>query len=146
KDDDAREHAPEFLKRPARKLGPKMNPIYKGFRTLLWALYFNLGASLISMTQVLSLPLALIAPGVYHRHINKTEGHFGAFLLKMNQLFAPSDIILTGDESVRGVVKVYKGRQLKDGKEDGENKTTKYGKDETLLNLPDRLVLISNHQ
>ncbi|KAK3836500.1 MAG: acyltransferase-domain-containing protein [Linnemannia elongata] len=82
-----------------------MNPVYKTLRALAWALYFNLGASLISMTQVLSLPLAVIAPGVYRRHINRTEGHFGAFLLKMNQLFAPSDIVLTGDESIRGIVK-----------------------------------------
>ncbi|KAK3840864.1 MAG: acyltransferase-domain-containing protein [Linnemannia gamsii] len=82
-----------------------MNPVYKTLRAFAWALYFNLGASLISMTQVLSLPLAVIAPGVYRRHINRTEGHFGAFLLKMNQLFAPSDIVLTGDESIRGIVK-----------------------------------------
>lgn len=127
-----------------------MNPVYKTLRAFAWALYFNLGASLISMTQVLSLPLAVIAPGVYHRHINRTEGHFGAFLLKMNQLFAPSDIVLTGDESIRGIVKVYKGRRLQHGKDAKDGETVKdeetYGKEETILDMPERMIFISNHQ
>ncbi|KAG0082820.1 hypothetical protein BGZ92_011375, partial [Podila epicladia] len=131
-------------------VGPKMNPVYKVFRGLLWALYFNLGASLISMTQVLSLPLAILAPGVYRRHINRTEGHFGAFLLKMNQLFAPSDIVLTGDESIQGLVKQpFKG--LKEGSLDKDGKETlrlKQGllDEDVFLDMPERLVLISNHQ
>ncbi|KAF9128307.1 hypothetical protein BGW39_005179 [Mortierella sp. 14UC] len=138
-----------YRSRPLK--GPKMNPVYKSLRAFAWALYFNLGASLISMTQVLSLPLAVIAPGVYRRHINRTEGHFGAFLLKMNQLFAPSDIVLTGDESIRGIVKVYKGQQLQhatsNSKEvkDGEKEHV-YGKEETILDMPDRMIFISNHQ
>jgi hypothetical protein len=128
-----------------------MNPVYKTIRAFAWALYFNLGASLISMTQVLSLPLAVIAPGVYRRHINRTEGHFGAFLLKMNQLFAPSDIVLTGDESIRGIVKVYKGRRLQYGSKDGEkvkdeDETTTYSEEETILDMPERMIFISNHQ
>ncbi|KAF9290242.1 hypothetical protein BGZ68_007590 [Mortierella alpina] len=124
-----------------RRLGPKMNPIYKGLRAFVWALYFNLGASLISITQVLSLPLALIAPKVYQWHITKTQGHFGAFLLKMNQLFAPSDIVLTGDESVRGIVKVYQGRRLKDTGEAYSG----HGED-IILDMPERMVFIANHQ
>ncbi|KAF9955344.1 hypothetical protein BGZ70_010264, partial [Mortierella alpina] len=124
-----------------RRLGPKMNPIYKGLRAIVWAFYFNLGASLISITQVLSLPLALIAPGVYQWHITKTQGHFGAFLLRMNQLFAPSDIVLTGDESVRGIVKVYKGRNLKEAGEPGIG----HG-EEIILDMPERMVFIANHQ
>lgn len=128
-----------------------MNPVYKTIRAFAWALYFNLGASLISMTQVLSLPLAVIAPGMYRRHINRTEGHFGAFLLKMNQLFAPSDIVLTGDESIRGIVKVYKGRRLQHGSKDGEkvkdeDEKTTYGEEETILDMPERMIFISNHQ
>ncbi|KAF9106865.1 hypothetical protein BGX29_008282 [Mortierella sp. GBA35] len=132
--------------------GPKMNPVYKGLRAFVWALYFNLGASLISMTQVLSLPLAVIAPGVYRRHINRTEGHFGAFLLKMNQLFAPSDIVLTGDESIRGIVKVHKGQRVVHGKggekEKGEKEEErkKYGQEVTILDMPERMIFISNHQ
>ncbi|KAF9132072.1 hypothetical protein BGX30_012795 [Mortierella sp. GBA39] len=127
--------------------GPKMNPVYKTLRAFVWALYFNLGASLISMTQVLSLPLAVIAPGVYRRHINRTEGHFGAFLLKMNQFFAPSDIVLTGDESIRGIVKVYKGRRLQHGKDGEKVKDEKtYGEEETILDMPERMIFISNHQ
>ncbi|KAF9191098.1 hypothetical protein BGZ51_007807, partial [Haplosporangium sp. Z 767] len=139
--------------RSKASLGPKMNPIYKGIRALIWALYMNLGASLISMTQVLSLPLALIAPGVYRRHISRTEGHFGALLLKMNQLFAPSDIILTGDESIRGIVKVYQGQRIqrgvngdvKDGNNSISNDDEKL-KGDTLLDMPDRMIFISNHQ
>ncbi|KAG0270480.1 hypothetical protein BGZ95_001675 [Linnemannia exigua] len=140
----------EKVLRSRPRKGPKMNPVYKSLRAFAWALYFNLGASLISMTQVLSLPLAVIAPGVYRRHINRTEGHFGAFLLKMNQLFAPSDIVLTGDESIRGIVKVYKGRRLqhsdssnKDGVKEEEEA---YGKEETILDMPERMIFISNHQ
>ncbi|KAF9114304.1 hypothetical protein BGX27_011205 [Mortierella sp. AM989] len=127
----------DSAKKPRRKLGPKVNPVYKGLRAFVWALYFNMGCTLVSMTQVFSLPLALIAPGAYYCHIKRTAGHFGAFLTRMNQVFAPSDIILTGDESVRGIVKVYKGKNLKGGKD---------STDETLLDMPDRLVLISNHQ
>lgn len=91
------------------------------------------------MTQILSLPLAVLAPGVYRRHIKRTSGHFGSLLLRMNQLFAPSDIVLTGDESIKGIVKVYQGKQLK-GDDGGKSKY------EFLLDMPDRLVLISNHQ
>ncbi|KAF9573185.1 hypothetical protein EC968_008927 [Mortierella alpina] len=125
-----------------RRLGPKMNPIYKGLRAIVWAFYFNLGASLISITQVLSLPLALIAPRLYHWHITKTQGHFGAFLLRMNQLFAPSDIVLTGDESVRGIVKVYQGRNLK---EEAREAYSGHGED-IILDMPERMVFIANHQ
>ncbi|KAF9547749.1 hypothetical protein EC957_007914 [Mortierella hygrophila] len=137
----------EKVQRSRPLQGPKMNPVYKALRAFAWALYFNLGASLISMTQVLSLPLAVIAPGVYRRHINRTEGHFGAFLLKMNQFFAPSDIVLTGDESIRGIVKVYKGRRLQHGKDGEKVKDEKtYGKEETILDMPERMIFISNHQ
>lgn len=120
-----REKAP----RP-RVLGTKMNPVYKGVRAFFWALYFNLGASLISMTQILSLPLAILAPGMYRRHINRTEGHFGAFLLKMNQLFAPSDFVLTGDASIRGIL----------------NKAKTEEHQQTVLDMPERMIFISNHQ
>ncbi|GJJ76380.1 hypothetical protein EMPS_08739 [Entomortierella parvispora] len=113
-----------------RVLGPKMNPVYKGVRAFFWVLYFNLGASLISMTQILSLPLAILAPGVYRRHINRTEGHFGAFLLKMNQLFAPSDFVLTGDASIRGIL----------------NKAKTEEHQQTVLDMPERMIFISNHQ
>ncbi|KAG0244360.1 hypothetical protein BGX31_009298 [Mortierella sp. GBA43] len=130
-------------KKPRPKLGPKMNPIYKGVRAIAWALYFNLGATLISMTQIASLPLKVLAPGLYHRHIKMTCGHFGALLLRMNQLFAPSDIVLTGDESIKGIVKMYQGKLLK-GQEDGGKHS--HNKDDFLLDMPDRLVLISNHQ
>ncbi|KAG0049727.1 hypothetical protein BGZ83_005434, partial [Gryganskiella cystojenkinii] len=113
-----------------RILGPKMNPVFKGVRAFFWALYFNLGASLISMTQILSLPLAILAPGIYRRHINRTEGHFGAFLLKMNQLFAPSDFVLTGDASIRGILNKTKTDELQ----------------QTVLDMPERMIFISNHQ
>ncbi|KAG0308474.1 hypothetical protein BGZ98_007834 [Dissophora globulifera] len=131
---------PNAEKEPPRKLGPKMNPVYKGLRALVWALYFNLGATLISLTQVLSLPLLLIAPSLYHLHIKRTKGHFGAFLLKMNQLFAPSDFVLTGDKSVKDIVKVYRG-----GASNGDG-THKHGLQDILLDMPERCVFISNHQ
>ncbi|KAF9437284.1 hypothetical protein BGZ76_001346 [Entomortierella beljakovae] len=134
----------EAKKQRPRKLGPKLNPVYKGLRAFIWAMYFNLGATIISMTQVFSLPLKVIAPGLYHRHIKRTCGHFGAFLLRVNELFAPSEFILTGDESVRGIVKVYKGKNLKKDGDADNNK--KYREDEILLDMPERLVLISNHQ
>ncbi|KAF9553721.1 hypothetical protein BGW38_009364, partial [Lunasporangiospora selenospora] len=132
-------------KRIARKVGPKMNPIYKGVRALVWALYFNLGASLVSMSQILSLPLAIVAPGLYHRHIRRTEGHFGALLVKMNQLFAPSDVILTGDASINGIVKrsTLRHRQS-EAKSNEEEYDTENGIVE--LDMPERMILISNHQ
>ncbi|KAF9895991.1 hypothetical protein BX616_008386, partial [Lobosporangium transversale] len=141
----------DAIKKPIRKLGPKMNPVYKTVRAFVWATYFVLGATLISMTQVMAIPLSILAPGVYRRHMKRTTVYFGALMLKMNELFAPSDIILTGDESIREIVKVYQGKRIHhhqhqkstsdcNGNENKDDGNEKYHPDETLLDLPDRLI------
>lgn len=89
--------------------------------------YFLSGALAINLSQFLGTPLYLINQDWYNAWIAFTKQSFGLLTMTLTQTFSPTKVIVSGDESVRGQI-------LR--KTDGT----------LLLDFPERLVLIANHQ
>lgn len=96
-------------------------------RALALASYFFSGALSINLSQFLGTPLYLINQDWYNSWIAFTKQSFGLLTMTLTQTFSPTKVIVSGDASVRGQL-------LR--KTDGT----------LLLDFPERLVLIANHQ
>ncbi|KAK5070451.1 hypothetical protein LTR64_000122 [Lithohypha guttulata] len=96
-------------------------------RTLALSSYFLSGALCINLSQFLGTPLYLINQDWYNAWIAFTKQSFGLLTMTLTQAFSPTKVIVSGDKSVRGQLL----RQT-----DGT----------LLLDFPERLVLIANHQ
>ena len=96
-------------------------------RLCLFISWFNWCTVNIHVTQILGLPLYLINKNYYYAWMALTKQSFGLALTGATQIFAPTLMRVSGDESVRGQL----GRTG-----DGRLHT----------DFPERLVLISNHQ
>lgn len=96
-------------------------------RALAMSSYFLSGALAINLSQFLGTPLYLINQDWYNAWIAFTKQSFGLLTMTLTQTFSPTKVIVSGDESVRGQI-------LR--KTDGT----------LLLDFPERLVLIANHQ
>jgi 1-acyl-sn-glycerol-3-phosphate acyltransferase len=112
--------------------GPARQALAKGeysiaSRALGLATYFLSGALAINISQVLGSPLKAINEDWYNAWIAFTKQSFGLLTMTLTQTFAPTKVIVSGDESVRGQL-------LKSA--DGN----------LILDFPERLVLIANHQ
>ncbi|ETI19508.1 hypothetical protein G647_09342 [Cladophialophora carrionii CBS 160.54] len=115
--------------RPKR---PDRVPLAKGeysvaSRALGLATYFLSGALAINISQFLGSPLKSINEDWYNAWIAFTKQSFGLLTMTLTQTFAPTKVVVSGDESVRGQL-------LKSA--DGN----------LILDFPERLVLIANHQ
>ncbi|KAK5099614.1 hypothetical protein LTR70_002305 [Exophiala xenobiotica] len=82
--------------------------------------YFLSGALAINLSQFLGTPLYMINQDWYNAWIAFTKQSFGLLTMSLTQMFSPTKVIVSGDESVR----------------DGT----------LLLDFPERIVLIANHQ
>ncbi|EXJ54053.1 hypothetical protein A1O7_09390 [Cladophialophora yegresii CBS 114405] len=115
--------------RPKR---PDRVPLAKGeysvaSRALGLATYFLSGALAINISQFLGSPLKSINEDWYNAWIAFTKQSFGLLTMTLTQTFAPTKVIVSGDESVRGqLLKSTDGNLI--------------------LDFPERLVLIANHQ
>ncbi|KAJ9651363.1 hypothetical protein H2198_009365, partial [Neophaeococcomyces mojaviensis] len=96
-------------------------------RALALSSYFLSGALCINLSQFLGTPLYLINQDWYNAWIAFTKQSFGLLTMTLTQTFSPTKVIVSGDASVRGQL-------LR--KTDGT----------LLLDFPERLVLIANHQ
>ncbi|KAK5958470.1 hypothetical protein OHC33_000313 [Knufia fluminis] len=96
-------------------------------RAVALSSYFLSGALCINLSQFLGTPLYLINQDWYNAWIAFTKQSFGLLTMTLTQTFSPTKVIVSGDESVRGQLL----RQT-----DGT----------LLLDFPERLVLIANHQ
>ncbi|RXK39525.1 acyltransferase [Tremella mesenterica] len=109
---------------------PSHGPLYS---KIFFPLLFCLGQLFINTTQFLCLPLLLV-PVVGRRSFDSaigwTKDGYGRLLIAITCLFAPHSIILTTDSppSLTNLVE-----------RDENGRMTK-------INLPDRLVIMSNHQ
>ncbi|KIW63175.1 hypothetical protein PV04_10041 [Phialophora macrospora] len=115
--------------RPQR---PDRVPLAKGeysvaSRALGLATYFLSGALAINISQFLGSPLKSINEDWYNAWIAFTKQSFGLLTMTLTQTFAPTKVVVSGDESVRGqLLKSTEGNLI--------------------LDFPERLVLIANHQ
>ncbi|KIW25805.1 uncharacterized protein PV07_08948 [Cladophialophora immunda] len=115
--------------RPER---PDRVPLAKGefsvaSRALALSSYFLSGALAINVSQFLGAPLRAINEDWYNAWIAFTKQSFGLLTMTLTQTFAPTKVIVSGDKSVRGqLLKSTEG--------------------DLILDFPERLVLIANHQ
>ncbi|KIW77082.1 hypothetical protein Z517_09528 [Fonsecaea pedrosoi CBS 271.37] len=115
--------------RPER---PDRVPLSKGefsvaSRALALSTYFLSGALAINISQFLGAPLRAINEDWYNAWIAFTKQSFGLLTMTLTQTFAPTKVIVSGDKSVRGqLLKSTEG--------------------DLILDFPERLVLIANHQ
>ncbi|KIX97493.1 uncharacterized protein Z520_06945 [Fonsecaea multimorphosa CBS 102226] len=115
--------------RPER---PDQVPLAKGefsvaSRALALSTYFLSGALAINISQFLGAPLRAINEDWYNAWIAFTKQSFGLLTMTLTQTFAPTKVIISGDKSVRGqLLKSTEG--------------------DLILDFPERLVLIANHQ
>lgn len=100
---------------------------YKLARLLAFVCYFNAAICIIQINQWLGLPLYLYDKSWFYAWIARTKQQFGMVCVTIVQWFAPTRVIMTGDQSV--------AHQIKEGA---------YGRVET--GFDERLILISNHQ
>ncbi|KIW14697.1 hypothetical protein PV08_07481 [Exophiala spinifera] len=111
---------------------PDRVPLQKGqysiaSRAVALSTYFLSGALAINLSQFLGAPLALVNQDWYNAWIAFTKQSFGLLTMTLTQTFAPTKVIVSGDASVRGqLLKSVDG--------------------DLVLNFPERLVLIANHQ
>lgn len=96
-------------------------------RAVAMSSYFLSGALAINLSQFLGTPLYMINQDWYNAWIAFTKQSFGLLTMSLTQMFSPTKVIVSGDESVRGQLL----RQT-----DGT----------LLLDFPKRIVLIANHQ
>ncbi len=96
-------------------------------RALALSSYFFSGALAINFSQFLGSPLALVNEDWYNTWIAFTKQSFGLLTMTLTQAFAPTKVIVSGDESVRGQLQKSADGNLK-------------------LDFPSRLILIANHQ
>ncbi|EXJ59443.1 uncharacterized protein A1O5_12068 [Cladophialophora psammophila CBS 110553] len=111
---------------------PDRVPLAKGefsvaSRALALSTYFLSGALAINISQFLGAPLRAINEDWYNAWIAFTKQSFGLLTMTLTQTFAPTKVIVSGDKTVRGQL-------LKST--DGD----------LILDFPERLVLIANHQ
>jgi 1-acyl-sn-glycerol-3-phosphate acyltransferase len=96
-------------------------------RALGLATYFLSGALAINISQFLGSPLKSINEDWYNAWIAFTKQSFGLLTMTLTQTFAPTKVVVSGDESVRGqLLKSTDGNLI--------------------LDFPERLVLMANHQ
>lgn len=97
---------------------------------LAFIIVFNIGCLCVNGSQLLLVPLALIAPRLYRALIRKTKASFGLLLVLMCQWFAPTSLVVTcegGNGIEEVVVRDETGRV-------------------TELKLPPQVVMMPNHQ
>ena len=116
----------------SKAIRPDRVPLKKGefsvaSRAVALSTYFLSGALAINLSQFLGTPLSLVNEDWYNAWIAFTKQSFGLLTMTLTQTFAPTKVIVSGDASVRGQL-------LKSA--DGN----------LILDFPERLVLIANHQ
>ncbi|WOO79711.1 putative acyltransferase CST26 [Vanrija pseudolonga] len=101
---------------------------------IFFPIVFMLGCFGMGTSQWLFMPLLLIPSGIGHKLFNEaidwTKDGFGRLLIVITVLFAPTSLVITTDESIDDTKLVER---------DSKGHVTR-------INLPDRLVLMANHQ
>lgn len=117
---DSKENRPDHVP-------PQKGEYSVASRAVALSTYFLSGALAINLSQFLGTPLYLVNQDWYNAWIAFTKQSFGLLTMTLTQTFAPTKVIVSGDASVRGQL-----RKSADG--------------HLVLDFPERLVLIANHQ
>ncbi|CAG8502669.1 8897_t:CDS:2 [Rhizophagus irregularis] len=97
-------------------------------RTAVFVVFFAGQSAALNFSQFLSLLLWPFSHSYYQSYIKHTQRCFGILLVAINQFFAPSNFVITVDKSAKGVLKQsWNGAKVE-------------------LDMPERLILIANHQ
>ncbi|KAG9295389.1 hypothetical protein G9A89_013418 [Geosiphon pyriformis] len=97
-------------------------------RTAAFCAFYAGQSVVINFSQFLGLLLWPFSKAYYQYYILQTQKSFGVLLMAINQFFAPSNFVITTDDSAKDVIKqTWNGAKVE-------------------LNIPERIVLIANHQ
>ncbi|KAF7563582.1 hypothetical protein G7046_g539 [Stylonectria norvegica] len=96
-------------------------------RLVLLGLYFLMCCVVIHMTQLIGAPLYFVNREWYYAYMAMTKKHFAIATTVMTQIWGPSTIRISGDESVAG--------QIRPTREGGVQ-----------FDFPERMIMIANHQ
>ncbi|KAH7242257.1 acyltransferase-domain-containing protein [Fusarium tricinctum] len=96
-------------------------------RGILFALYFNTCCIGIFLTQLFGSPLYAVNRDWYYAYMAMTKRSFGLTITLMTQIWGPTTIRISGDDSVAGQIKLQPDGVVR-------------------FEFPERLVLIANHQ
>ncbi|KAM0354291.1 hypothetical protein ACHAPU_001335 [Fusarium lateritium] len=96
-------------------------------RGSLFLMYFNACCIVIFITQLIGGPLYFVNQEWYYAYMAMTKRSFGLTITLMTQIWGPTTIRISGDESVASQIKL---------RPDGG----------VQFDFPERLVLIANHQ
>ncbi|KAI5468056.1 acyltransferase-domain-containing protein [Mariannaea sp. PMI_226] len=125
----------EISGKSTAKMGQEFHPSgKKGYgklmqfvRGALFALYFNTCCIIIHITQLIGSPLYFFNRDWYYAYMAMTKRSFALTTTVMTQIWGPTTVRISGDESVAG--------QIKPTSDGGVQ-----------FNFPERIVLIANHQ
>jgi len=81
----------------------------------------------ILITQIIGCPLYIINKEWYYTYMSLTKQSFGLLAITISDWWSPTKIRISGDESVRGQIRLGKDGLLE-------------------CDFPERIVLIANHQ
>lgn len=112
----------------AHPAGPvKHSPRTQALRMLAFFLYFNSGCLAILFTQAIGAPLYFYDKDWFYAWMAYTKRMFGILITTMTYWWAPVRMVVCGDSSMRGQMRL-----------DGEGRL--------VCEFPERLVLVANHQ
>lgn len=100
---------------------------YKLARLLAFICYFNAVISIIQINQLLGLPVLLFNKSWFYAWMARTKQQFGMVCVTIVQWFAPTRVVVSGDEST--------AHQIRRG-----------ASGRVVTDFDERLILISNHQ
>ncbi|CAJ0760541.1 24228_t:CDS:2 [Entrophospora sp. SA101] len=96
-------------------------------RTAVFCVFYAGQSVVLNFSQFLGLLLWPLPNDFFKNYIIHTQRCFGILLVSINQFFAPSNFIVTTDKSAKDIIKITRNNSVK-------------------LELPERIILIANHQ
>ncbi|CAG8447995.1 12481_t:CDS:2 [Ambispora leptoticha] len=117
---------------PNTRESPKNAPpniVHWLVRTAVFCVFYAGQSVIINFSQFLGLLIWPFSKAYYQSYILQTQKSYGVLLMAINQFFAPSNFVITTDESAKDVLRTMwiNGTKLE-------------------LNIPSRIMLIANHQ
>lgn len=100
---------------------------YQGARLVAFVAWFNSACFIIQINQILASPLYLWDKGWYYAWIARCKQQFGMLCVTLCQWFAPTVVVMSGDETTAHQIKIGAYDQIE-------------------THFDERMILVANHQ
>ncbi|KAI9659167.1 MAG: hypothetical protein M1831_003749 [Alyxoria varia] len=122
------DQATAFLPGDVRKAGPiKHGQMEQALRMFAFGLWFAVGCVTVHWAQLIFSPMYFINKDYYYAFMSITKQNFGLMINSVTEWFAPMKVRISAEPDVAEEMKLTEDGRLE-------------------CNLPERIVLISNHQ